>query len=371
MRLPRRFRQHWKWVAGLSSSSLWWRWCSARLGSGPTSPGTFRHLPAAQDHGEHHRHGRSVRPQVPHELSIELTDAELSAICVRQFEADGDKKWVTADITIDGTVIERRRGPAQGQLDADGDCAASTSAQAGRGPRGGGPLRFGRRRVCSRSVSADDPTVTAAVDQLRRERRRTWLPGADRVVGASRCTSVLNEAMALSLTAQTGQPTQRYAYVTYSINGDTTTRLVLEHPDDTYADELVRVRTVICTRPGPKSKLEYRGPDQSVYAEQFKQINAVDTGNLQPLINFLKWLDTADDERVRPLAAALGGRRIAGALRRDAESVGQRRRHVRPGPELLPLVRPRQLEKLSVLSWDLNLAMLMGDPRPGRTTSWS
>ena len=36
-----------------------------------------------------------------------------------------------------------------------------------------------------------------------------------------------------------GQPTQRYAYTTYSVNGSATqTRLLVENPDEAYADSL-------------------------------------------------------------------------------------------------------------------------------------
>ncbi|MGY5190440.1 UNVERIFIED_CONTAM: spore coat protein CotH, partial [Bacillus amyloliquefaciens DSM 7 = ATCC 23350] len=38
------------------------------------------------------------------------------------------------------------------------------------------------------------------------------------------------------------------------------------------------------------------GDDQSAYADQFKQINATDDGNLQPIINFVKWIDGADQQ---------------------------------------------------------------------------
>lgn len=43
-------------------------------------------------------------PGVPHSLIVELTDAEYREM-LSAYVRDGAKKWVSADITLDGTVI--------------------------------------------------------------------------------------------------------------------------------------------------------------------------------------------------------------------------------------------------------------------------
>src|SRR5690606_20006920 len=42
---------------------------------------------------------------VTHELSLEITDAEYQDM-ITSFQKSGDKKWVTADLTIDGTFVD-------------------------------------------------------------------------------------------------------------------------------------------------------------------------------------------------------------------------------------------------------------------------
>jgi spore coat protein CotH len=291
-------------------------------------------------------------PEVPHALSIELSDAEYDDM-VTQFAADGDKKWVTADVTIDGTVI------SDVGVRLKGNSTLMKLRGIKFGPEGmPSPPPFGPFAA----VSADIPTslpLLLSFDENAEGRGYQGLTELSVRPGAP----VLNEAMALSMTAMTGQPTQRYAYVTYSINGESTTRLVLEHPDDTYASMLFDSDGYLYkARAG--SRLEYRGPDQSDYAHQFKQINAADTGNLQPIINFLKWLGTADDaEFDRSLAKWVDVESFAryvatqNLLHNGDDMAG-------PGQNYY-LRYDLQTQKLSVLSWDLNLAMVRGDPHIG------
>ncbi len=107
---------------------------------------------------------------------------------------------------------------------------------------------------------------------------------------------VLNEATALSLTAESGQATQRYSYATYSVNGGATqTRLLLGHPDDGYANSLFDDPGVLY-KADANSSFTYQGDDQTTYADQFTQVNGQGSQDLQPIISFLKWMDGASDD---------------------------------------------------------------------------
>jgi spore coat protein CotH len=167
---------------------------------------------------------------------------------------------------------------------------------------------------------------------------------------------VLNEAVSLSLTAESGQPTQRYAYTTYSVNGSPTqTRLVLEHPDEGYANSLFDSDGVLY-KADANSSFTYQGDDQTTYADQFVQINAEGSQDLQPIITLLKWLDGASDEQ---FDAEL-------ADRVDVESFA---RYVATQNLLVnsdDMAGPGKnyylwydlgTKKISVVSWDLNLAL--------------
>lgn len=311
---------------------------------------------------------------VPHSLAIELTDAEYRDM-VEQFKADGDKKWVTADITIDGTTIDDvavrlkgnstlmglrgvHFGPPPGEPGTPGPGGPGPGGPGGPGGPDGGPPPMGPMST----VTEDDPLSLPLLISFNENADGRGYQGLTEL-SVRPGAPVLNEALALSLTAMTGQPSQRYAYVTYSVNGATTTRLVLEHPDENYADGLFDSDGYLY-KARAKSRLEYVGPDQSSYADQFKQINTVDTGNLQPLINFLKWLDGADDEEfARSLADWVDVESFAryaatqNLLVNGDDMAG-------PGQNYY-LWYDLGTKKFTVVSWDLNLATLMGDVKLG------
>jgi spore coat protein CotH len=348
MRVSRRLRQHWRWVAGLVVFVAVVALVFGETRVRPYITGDPSVI-AAEITENITGTVDLFDPEVPHTLSMDLTDAEYGDM-VSQFKADGDKKWVTADVTIDGTVIR----------DVGVRLKGNSTLMALRGiyfgPKSGPPSAMFAK------VSADDPTSLPLLISFNENAGGRGYQGLTQL-SVRPGAPVLNEALALSMTAMTGQPTQRYAYVTYSINGDTTTRLVLEHPDETYAGELFESHGYLY-KARANSKLEYRGPDQSDYADQFKQVNAVDTGNLQPLIGFLEWLDSADDEE---FARSLGhwvdldsfSRYVATQnLLVNADDMAG------PGQNYY-LWYDLDTKKLSVLSWDLNLAMMMGDPKLG------
>ncbi|WP_420167047.1 CotH kinase family protein [Rhodococcus parequi] len=197
---------------------------------------------------------------------------------------------------------------------------------------------------------------------------------------------VLNEATALSLTAESGQATQRYSYATYSVNGGATqTRLLLEHPDDGYANSLFDDPGVLY-KADANSSFTYQGDDQTTYADQFTQVNGQGSQDLQPIISFLKWMDGASDDE---FAAHLGdhvdvesfARYVAtqNLLVNSDDMAGPGRNYY--------LWYDLGSKKLTVVSWDLNLALSsnstagphdsigmggmggMGGPPPGAATA--
>ncbi|KUI36663.1 CotH kinase family protein [Mycobacterium sp. GA-2829] len=298
---------------------------------------------------------------VPHSLAIRLTDAEYRDM-VEQFKADGDKKWVTADITIDGTTINdvavRLKGNStlMGLRGVHFGPPPGAPGEGGPPPGPGGPPPMGPMD----SVTEDDPLSMPLLISFNGNADGRGYQGLTEL-SVRPGAPVLNEALALSLTAMTGQPSQRYAYVTYSVNGATTTRLVLEHPDENYANTLFDSAGYLY-KARANSRLEYKGPDQSSYADQFKQINTVDTGNLQPLINFLKWLDSADDDE---FARSLGDWVDVESFARYAATQNllvNSDDMAGPGQNYF-LWYDLGTRKFTVVSWDLNLATMMGDPK--------
>ncbi|CCW14202.1 CotH kinase family protein [Rhodococcus aetherivorans] len=305
---------------------------------------------------------------VPHELSVEITDAEYDEM-ITAFQSTGEKKWVNADVTIDGTLITDVSVRLKGNSTLMG-VRGEDAGPGGEGfeppegmelPDGFDPAAMGGPGGMSQA-SEDDPTSLPLLISFDENAGGRAYQGMTEI-SVRPGSPVLNEAMALSLTAETGQPTQRYAYTVYSVNDSaTTTRLLLEHPDDTYANSLFDSDGYLY-KADASSRFEYIGDDQSDYADQFEQINAVGTGNLQPVVSFLKWLDSASDEEF-------------GAHLSEWVDVDSFARYVAtqnllvngddmsgPGQNYY-LWYDLQTGKLSVVSWDLNLAM-QGDVTTG------
>lgn len=298
---------------------------------------------------------------LPHTVHVDITGAEYQQM-IEAYQKDGEKKWVTADVTIDGTVISdvsvRLKGNST--LVALGGKAVLPPGAPETGEPGVLPMAG---LVEIPAASADDPTslpLLISFDENADGRAYQGLTELSVRPG----TPVLNEALSLSLTAATNQPTQRYSYAAYTINGQTTTRLLLEHPDEMYANSLFG-STGYLYKADAKSRLEYVGPDQAEYADQFKQINAVDSGNLQPIINFLAWLNGADQREfdnhlsdwvdTESLARYLATQNLLC----NGDDMGG------PGQNYY-LWYDLTTKKISVISWDLNLAMSGGaETQPG------
>ncbi len=300
-------------------------------------------------------------PGVPHSLTVELTDAEYREM-LSAYVRDGAKKWVSADITLDGTVIRDVAVRLKGNstlMGLRGDGPPGPPGAGGPGGPGKPPMpdEF-FKTMMSMAASAEDPTslpLLISFDENAAGRAYQGLTELSVRPGAP----VLNEALALSLTADSGQPTQRYTYATYTLNGQRTTRLLLEHPDDGYANALFDSPGYLY-KADAKSRLEFAGPDQSAYAHRFTQINAVGTGNLQPIVDFAEWLQHAEQAEFDASLAdwvdvdSLARYLATQNLLVNGDDMGG------PGQNYY-LWYDLTAKRFSVISWDLNLAMV-GDP---------
>lgn len=318
---------------------------------------------------------------VRHEFAVTISDAEYADM-IDSFVDNGEKKWVTADVVVDGTAIKdvgvRLKGNStlmslrggtrlpDGMAPPEdlptGDRPDGRKPDAAKdGPTGGrGQLPGGFDGMTT--LSADDPTSLPLLISFDKGVEGRAYQGLTQL-SVRPGSPVINESMALSLTAATGQPTQRFAYAVYSINGGkTATRLLLEYPDADYADSLFDSNGYLY-KADAASRFEYVDGDQSSYSDQFKQINSDGNGNLQPIIRFLKWMKGADDAEfdahlsdwvdVESFARYLGTQHLLSNMD-DMSGPGQN----------YYLWYDLDTAKISVISWDLNLAM-QGDATAG------
>lgn len=338
---------------------------------------------------------------VDHEVSLSYTQERYDEMLDAYF-ADGEKEWMSADITIDGTTIEdvavrlkgnstlsslvddREGSDTEGERAPGGIGGGMGGGEGGQGggmpqppegmelpegmeppadgqmpeggmPGGGEGGGFGGTGV---SLTTDEPeNLPLLVSFDENEPGRAYQGRTElslRPASAS-STSSLNEAVSLELTKQSGQPTQDYSFTTYAVNDrPTTTRLVVENPDPQYADGLEGdgvLYKLLST-----SSFEYQGDDQTEYTDDFKQVNLVGSQDLQPIVSFLKWLDGASDEEfadeldqwidVESFATYLGTQEVLD----NFDTISG------PGKNAY-LYYDLDTGLLSVVSWDLNLAL--------------
>lgn len=324
-----------------------------------------------------------------HNVSITWNDDDYDAM-IAAYESDSDKAWISADITIDGTLIEnvgvRLKGnstlrglggtqggggmppqgtggggmPPQGTdgtrptdmpTDLPTDMAAGPGRGGGDGNGGGMPGGMG----ASSDISADDPASLPLLIRFDKYVDNTEYEGLTEL--ALRPGSpVINEALALSVTAATAQSTQRYAYTTYSVNGSASqTRLLLENPDEQYGDSIDDGDSVVF-KADAESSFTYQGDDLATYEDQFKQLNKEDSQDATPVVNFLKWLDSANDETFDAELAdwvdvdSFATYAATQNLLANADDMAG------PGQNYY-LSYNLGTKKISVISWDLNLAL--------------
>lgn len=346
-RMPVRLRQHWKPLALLMIVAVG---LTATLGESRIRPYITGDVTIMRSAITDNITGTVdlFDEEEPHTLIVDITEPEYQQM-ISAYQRDGDKKWVTADIVIDDTQISDVAVRLKGNSTLMGLGGDRAGPPGGPAPDGGAAPPGGMA-----SASAEDPTSLPLLISFDENAEGRGYQGLTEL-SVRPGTPVINEALSLSLTAATGQPSQRYAYATYTVNGQTTTRLLLEHPDETYANSLFASDGYLY-KADANSRLQYRGADQSQYADQFKQINAVDDGNLQPVIDFLAWLDGADQEEFdRRLSEWVDTDSLARYLATqnllaNGDDMGG------PGQNYY-LWYDLAAEKISVLSWDLNLAM--------------
>ncbi|MEU2198957.1 CotH kinase family protein [Isoptericola sp. NPDC019482] len=391
-RLPVRLRQHWKpLTAGVAGVAV----ALAFFGDVTIRPYSTSSAAVTDDERITQDITGTVDlfdDSVDHEISLSYTQTRYDEMLDAYF-ADGEKEWMSADITIDGTTIQdvavRLKGNSTLSALVDDRAGSDTEGErapggmgGGAGGQGGGMPQppegmelpeggqmpeggtpgggqggggFGGTGASLTTEEPENLPLLVSFDENepgRAYQGRTEL--SIRPASAS-STSSLNEAVALELTAQSGQPTQDYSFTTYAVNErPTTTRLVVENPDPQYADELEGdgvLYKLLST-----SSFEYQGDDQTEYTDDFKQVNLVGSQDLQPVVSFLKWLDGASDEEfadeldqwvdVDSLARYLGTQEVLDNF--DTISGPGRNAY---------LYYDVDTGLLSVVSWDLNLAL--------------
>lgn len=201
-----------------------------------------------------------------HALTLEIDPDDYTEM-ITAYTAGGEKEWVRATATIDGTVLQDVGVRLKGNLTL-------------------------------RSVDLDtDPSAVPFLLKTDQFVEGQDVGGYTRfAVRSSTSKASLNEALALDLLTAAGLASAKAVESAFTVNGSPQRlRLVVQDLDETWETEHF-------STPGMLYKAEaggdysYRGDDPEAYVEAFDQKTGDD--DLTPVIALLKFLDEATDEEV-------------------------------------------------------------------------
>ena len=258
------------------------------------------------------------------------------------FREDGEKEYIRADITIDGTLIE------DVGLRLKGNSTLQSLSNNSMGGGGGGGMT---------QLSEDNPEELPwliSFDEYEEGRAYQGMTEIALRPAASGSEVAINEALALELTAESGQITQDYTFTSVTVNGsESAARIVVDTPDTEWADEL---GSGILTKARAGGSLDYVGDDPTEYEDSFKQINAEGAYDLQPVMTLMKFLnESTDEEFAEELDDYVYTESFAKYLATQ-EILSNTDAMDGPGNNYY-LWYDTTEKQFTVLSWDLNLAL--------------
>jgi len=321
-RVPVRLRHHWKPAGGLcvGLAVMVYAFGDVRISPYVTSASAVEADVITEDvRGTVGLYDTSVT----HSIQLEYRQTDFEKM-MKEFEDDGTKDSIKADLTIDGVYLQdvgiRLKGnstlqslrgtngapgaPGAGRAPAGGGAEQQQGAPrqrqgAGAAPGGAAPGAAGGMGggMTQYNLSADKPEELPwliKIDEYiegrayQGEREISLRPGSNDQVP-------LNEALSLSLMDDSGEAAERYGFSTVKVNNrPTATRLMVENPDTDYAEDAVEGNGVLYkARAG--GTFAYKGDDPSAYEASFRQLNKVGSQDLEPVMKLVKWVEQASD----------------------------------------------------------------------------
>lgn len=213
-----------------------------------------------------------------HSIEISFDDADYQQM-LSTYSETGDKKWIKADVTIDGTLIENVGLRLKG----------NSSLQGLRGMQNS-PFDEG-----DGTVDSEHPEGLPWLIRLDKYvDNQSYAGRSDFVVRGNNTESSLNEAVALAMLEEAGVVAQEAAFTALSVNGsEPTLRLVVDTPDDQlWNDEVFGGGNTY--KADSEGDYSYRGSDADSYVDVFTQRTGDD--DMTPVIDFLDFINNSSDE---------------------------------------------------------------------------
>ncbi|MEJ6549606.1 CotH kinase family protein [Corynebacterium sp. USCH3] len=306
-----------------------------------------------------------------HTIEITVNQAEYDDM-ISTFQKEGEKDFINADITIDGTLIEdvglrlkgnstlsslsgNGMGAGGGREGEDGQMPEMPEVPEGMampdGQEGGG---MGGMMTQLSEDSPEELPWLISFDEYAEGRAYQGMTEIALRPAASGSDVALNEALALEMTAESEQTTQDYSFSTVTVNGgESASRLVVDTPDAAWADEL---GDGVLYKARAGGSLDYLGDDPTDYEDSFNQINSDGGYDLQPVMSLAKFLNRSSDEEFsEDLDDYVDTESFAQYLAMQ-EILANNDAMDGPGNNYY-LWYDTTEKKFTILSWDLNMAL--------------
>ncbi len=224
-----------------------------------------------------------------HEIAVTFDQSAYDTM-IETFSNEGDKGWIEASVSIDGSTYPKAGMRLKGNSSLMGLRLTQGRGAGLRGPAGG-PDEI---------ISADEPEGLPWLIRLDKYVDDQHHNGVkELVIRSNPSKTSLNEATALDLLAAAGLASQLAAATGFSVNGaPPALRLAIEHPNDDWM--ALRFSSDGLLYKGESSgNYSYRGDDPDAYAEVF-DLEAGGSGDaaedMKPLIEFLDFINNSDDD---------------------------------------------------------------------------
>jgi spore coat protein CotH len=217
---------------------------------------------------------------IVHDLTVSFDQAEYDAM-IDTYQSTGEKDWIEATVTIDGATYNNVGIRLKG----------NSSIRGLRGGDSGGPTGGP-----GSNSSADKPEGLPWLIRLDKNVDGQSHDGVvDFVVRSNTSKTSLNEAVSLELLQLAGLQSLKAVAVRFSVNGsEAALRLVTELPNDDWMAVHFDSGGALY-KADASGDYSYRGDDPSSYDQVFEQEAGKNNADLSPLVDFLDFINNADD----------------------------------------------------------------------------
>jgi spore coat protein CotH len=287
------------------------------------------------------------------DIEVEFDQAEYDAM-IETFSDTGEKDWIHADVTINGTTFQDAGMRLKGNSSLIGLGGGLNLPGGAEIPEGlGGPPGG------SEGGSEEPQNLPWLIQLDEFVDDQSYGGVTDLVIRSNGTETSLNEVMALELLDYAGLPTQDWTHSSFSVNGsEPVLRLAIENPNDEW-DAATFENEGILYKAESGGDYSYRGDDPEAYAEVFDQETHKDEEDLAPLTDFLAFINESDDTTfARELEDHLEVEEFARYLAIE-DLLGNFDDIEGPGNNSY-LRWDEETERFTVVAWDHNLALNSG-----------